>query len=295
MSRLDSTCPTPSGIVGHNCSYPLKYCKPPRIFPAIRTQTTSNRIRDQLAGFSRKRVFIEDSGKSCLHLGVISHPPVRRPLGAGPTGISLSVGEALPRCMKMMVRKANTDALPVYTIGHSNVPIARLITLLKDSGIEALVDVRSRPFSSYVPQFNKQNVEKTLEEAGISYTFLGDRLGGYPSDATCYSVDPKTGQRKPDYDVIAGKPWFKAGLDELSQIAKATKTALMCSEEEPGKCHRHRLIAKALSSRGFQVLHIRGTGTVQLAAFDTPAASHTGPAAGIGPRQNSLFSEGMSR
>lgn len=125
------------------------------------------------------------------------------------------------------------DALQVYTIGHSNVPIARLITLLQSTGIETVVDVRSRPFSSYVPQFNKPSLEKALREAGISYRFLGDKLGGYPSDPTCYSIDAKTGERKPDYDVIAEKPWFNDGLDELSQIATSAKTAVMCSEEDP--------------------------------------------------------------
>lgn len=181
------------------------------------------------------------------------------------------------------------DALQVYTIGHSNVPIARLITLLQNIGIEAVVDVRSKPFSSYVPQFNKPSVEKSLKEAGISYWFLGDKLGGYPSDLTCYYIDAKTSERKPNYDVVAEKPWFNDGLDELSRIAAAAKTAIMCSEEDPAKCHRHKLIAKALSSRGYRVFHIRGTGAAQLAVFDTPAVK------GSAAKQNSLFPEGMSR
>ena len=261
MSRLDSTCPTPSGIVGHNCSYPLTYCKPPRIFPAIRTQTTSNRIRDQLAGFSRKRVFIEDSGKSCLHLGVISHPPVRRPLGAGPTGISLSVGEALPRCMKMMVRKANTDALPVYTIGHSNVPIARLITLLKDPGIEALVDVRSRPFSPTCLSSTSRTWRR-LGRSGHLLYIPWRQARGIPIGRYLLLCRPENRQRKPDYDVIAGKPWFKAGLDELSQIAKATKP-LSCAAKKNPENATGTGDRQGSESRGFQVLHIRGTGTVR--------------------------------
>ncbi|HHY45550.1 MAG TPA: DUF488 domain-containing protein [Firmicutes bacterium] len=189
----------------------------------------------------------------------------------------------------------NADAPLVYTFGHSNVPIARLITLLKGCCIETVVDVRSKPFSSYVPQFNKPNLERSLKEAGISYIFLGDKVGGYPSDETCYAVDPKTGQLKPDYGVIAEKQWFRGGLDELSMIVQTKRTALMCSEEDPAKCHRHRLIAKALVSRGFKVLHIRGTGEIEPALFDTPATSNAGSGSSSGPRQNSLFPEGMSR
>lgn len=43
----------------------------------------------------------------------------------------------------------------VYTIGHSNQPTEAFLDLLRQHGIEVVVDVRSAPYSRFVPQFNK--------------------------------------------------------------------------------------------------------------------------------------------
>ena len=50
-------------------------------------------------------------------------------------------------------------------------------------------------------------------------------------------------------------PEFAAGLQELIELAKQKRTALMCAEAVPWRCHRS-LIADALLVRGIQVEHI---------------------------------------
>ena len=65
----------------------------------------------------------------------------------------------------------------VFTIGHSTHPLDRFITLLKQHGITALCDIRSRPYSRMNPQYNRENFRKFLQENGIAYVFLWQRAG----------------------------------------------------------------------------------------------------------------------
>ena len=46
-------------------------------------------------------------------------------------------------------------------------------------------------------------------------------------------------------------------------MAAQAPTAVMCSEEDPLRCHRHHLIARSLLERGVAVGHIRKQGTVE--------------------------------
>ena len=74
----------------------------------------------------------------------------------------------------------------VFTIGHSTHPQERFIALLEQHGITALGDVRSRPYSQFNPQFNREELEKALGEHGIAYRFLGKELGARSDDPSCY-------------------------------------------------------------------------------------------------------------
>jgi len=50
---------------------------------------------------------------------------------------------------------------------------------------------------------------------------------------------------------------FQKGLGEVMDWAREMRTAVMCAEALPFRCHR-QLLADALCVRGFQVLHILG-------------------------------------
>lgn len=156
----------------------------------------------------------------------------------------------------------------IYTIGHSNNKIEKLIELLNEYKIDLVLDVRSYPYSKYNPQFNGKILSKTLLNHEIAYEFLGDCLGGRPSDPTCY----KTGTLPEgkanylelvDYDQVAKKDWYIKGISRLMELARTKKAAIMCSEEDPSRCHRHHLIAKSLLKNQVQVGHIRRDGTLQ--------------------------------
>jgi uncharacterized protein (DUF488 family) len=147
--------------------------------------------------------------------------------------------------------------LTIYTIGHSNHPLERFLELLKKHGIELVVDVRSRPYSRYVPHFNRRALENALKREGIEYHFLGDKLGGQPEDEAFRRKDGTV-----DYGRLLRSPRLREGIGEVIALAARFRLVLLCGEEDPGKCHRKRLLAPLFRERGIKVLHIRGDGAI---------------------------------
>ena len=143
----------------------------------------------------------------------------------------------------------------IYSIGHSNHPIERFVTLLRDAGIDAVLDVRSVPQSRHVPQFGRQRLEAALAAAGIGYVFLGDALGGKPQDP---AMRP---DGVADYELMATTPVFKAGLERVAAEGAGRRATLMCAEKAPLDCHRTVLISRHLAASGHAVVHILADGT----------------------------------
>jgi uncharacterized protein (DUF488 family) len=149
----------------------------------------------------------------------------------------------------------------IYTIGHSDHDWEAFAALLRQTGVQVLVDTRSNPSSGYAPWASSRGLPALLDAQGMRYVFLGDAMGGKPSDPSFY--DPKG---KPDYRKIRSSPVFQKGLKEVQDLAEDRSVALMCAEEDPSKCHRRLLIEPALLDRGVKVRHIRGDGTVATAS-----------------------------
>ena len=152
-----------------------------------------------------------------------------------------------------------SNPITLYSIGHSNVAVERLIDLLSQHSVALLCDVRSAPYSRYNPQFNRETLADSLRGGGIAYRFMGDTLGGKPADGALRTEDGAL----PDYAKIAASPSFMRGLDQLIALGARGPTAFMCSEADYRACHRHRLIAPALIERGVIVWHILPDGRLE--------------------------------
>ena len=63
----------------------------------------------------------------------------------------------------------------VYTIGHSTQSAEELVAALKQAGVTAVADVRSRPYSRFNPQYNRETLKETLKSADIAYVFPSGR------------------------------------------------------------------------------------------------------------------------
>lgn len=127
----------------------------------------------------------------------------------------------------------------IYSIGHSTRKLEELVAVLRHYGIERVVDIRHFPASRHNPQFNREELERALPEAGIEYRWLVE-LGGYRTGG--YLAHMATAE-------------FAAGLAELERLARERTTAFMCAEIKWFQCHRRR-VADALVERGWQVVHI---------------------------------------
>lgn len=162
----------------------------------------------------------------------------------------------------------NPDA-HIFSIGHSNHPIEAFLDLLRLYRIAVLVDVRSAPYSRYVPHFNPENLKATLKEQGFQYLYMGKELGGRPEGAEFYDADGRV-----YYDRLAEAPLFLGGLERLITGGGRYRVAMMCSEEDPTHCHRRLLIGRVLTARGVPFTHIRGDGRLQSEA-EVSAAEQT--------------------
>lgn len=145
----------------------------------------------------------------------------------------------------------------IWTIGHSNREFDAFLNLLTAESIQLLADVRRFPGSRKYPHFNAEQLAGALEQEGIRYRHfptLGGRRTARRSDS------PNTGWRVEAFNAYADNmqsPEFKASLDELIEQARQHRTAVMCAEAVPWRCHRS-LIGDAMLVRGWDVLDIVG-------------------------------------
>jgi uncharacterized protein (DUF488 family) len=140
-----------------------------------------------------------------------------------------------------------------FTIGYGNYPIDRFIDILRNVGIDLIVDVRSTPYSRFNPLFNRENLEKSLIMNNVDYRYIGDKIGGRYTNPYLLFLDGTV-----NYLKVQDTEKFQEGINEvLSIISSGKKIALMCAEKEPERCHRFALISPVLQSKGISVIHIR--------------------------------------
>lgn len=152
---------------------------------------------------------------------------------------------------------APPDKPIIYSIGHSDHELDAFLALLRRHRITSLVDVRSQPYSRWVPQANRETLARALEQAGLGYTFMGDVLGGRPADPSLYDSES---EGPPDYERIAETPAFQNGVERLLALVGRSSVAMMCSEGDHRRCHRTLLITPVLLERGARVVHIQPDG-----------------------------------
>lgn len=162
----------------------------------------------------------------------------------------------------------------LWTIGHSTHSFDEFMAMLQSFNIELLVDIRSFPGSRKFPQFNKENLEKSIPEHNIEYTHLL-KLGGRrkmkpDSDNTIWHNASFRGYA--DYMETAE---FKEGLETLKELAVQKRTAIMCSEAVWWRCHRS-MVSDALKAQGWKVMHIMGVDKEQEHPYTQPAKTVDG-------------------
>jgi len=142
----------------------------------------------------------------------------------------------------------------ILTVGHSNRTLEELLALLEAHEVAHVVDIRTIPRSRHNPQFDREQLARDLSRAGIGYTHV-PALGGL---RRARADSPNGGRHNASFRGFADQmltPEFETGLAELAKLAAARRTAVMCAEAVPWRCHRS-LVADALTVRGVHVEHI---------------------------------------
>ncbi|PKN80891.1 MAG: DNA repair protein [Deltaproteobacteria bacterium HGW-Deltaproteobacteria-1] len=142
----------------------------------------------------------------------------------------------------------------VYTIGHSTRTIDEFIKILKPYNIETVVDVRTIAASRHNPQYNEEDLCKSLSRKGIGYIHCKG-LGGlrHTTKASINTAWENSSFR--GYADYIQTPQFQENLNRLIDIIKDKPTVIMCAETLPWRCHRS-LIGDALLVLNIEVIDI---------------------------------------
>jgi uncharacterized protein (DUF488 family) len=167
------------------------------------------------------------------------------------------------------------------TLGHSNHGIDGWLALVRQHGLEVVVDTRSSPYSKYVPQFDRESIQRSLEDAGVRYLFLGAELGGRPANPAYYDATGRV-----VYSLLRKDSAFQSAIARLETGMERFRVALLCGEEDPAHCHRRLLVGRVLVERDHEMTHIRGDGRLET---DEAVAAQSGKP--LVDSQPALFAE----
>ncbi len=126
----------------------------------------------------------------------------------------------------------------VYTIGYEGKSREEFLDILEDKSINHVADVRSVPRSQR-NEFSKKNLKDFLFHHGIMYVHLPE-LGG---------------MRDEDYREVMKEEEWEEAFQELRELAQEGRTAMMCLEKDPMRCHR-RFIAERYEEKDWEVVHL---------------------------------------
>jgi len=142
----------------------------------------------------------------------------------------------------------------IYALGHSTRTLDDFIAILAAHGITIVADIRTIPKSRHNPQFNEESLKQALEDRSIRYVHFTE-LGGLRK-ARKDSIN--TGWQNASFRGFADYMQtreFASAIRRLMRLGKTGRTAIMCAEGNPFRCHRS-LVADALTVRKVRVLHI---------------------------------------
>ena len=155
---------------------------------------------------------------------------------------------------------SSENFLVLWTIGHSNLEFEQFVELLKQYPIDTLVDIRSLPYSSRHPHFNRENLQPGLEQHGLQYHWAGRQLGGMRKprkNSRHFALGGWQHAYADHMDTID----FKIGASQLTRLAERQNIVLMCAEKSYLSCHR-KYLSDYLTAYGCRIFHVKDSTSV---------------------------------
>jgi uncharacterized protein (DUF488 family) len=147
----------------------------------------------------------------------------------------------------------------VHTVGHGTLAADALASLLHNSQVAGIVDVRAFPGSRRNPQFGREEMEAWVPAEGLRYAWIRE-LGGRRRPVLGSKHVALRNDSFRAYADHMESPAFTSGVDELLSRATAESTAVMCSESVWWRCHRRLLADYLVLVRNVEVVHLMHDG-----------------------------------
>ena len=142
--------------------------------------------------------------------------------------------------------------MEIFTIGHSNYKVEKLIAMLRYYNINCVVDIRGTPYSKYNVQYNKETIRDTLIKEGFVYIYMAKEFAAKRENKVSYNKEGYS-----DFEKVIYEEEFKNGIERLKNgCKKGYRIALLGAMQDPIRCHRSILVGRELVQHGFNVKHI---------------------------------------
>ena len=126
----------------------------------------------------------------------------------------------------------------LFSIGYEGLPADEVLARLQDAHVEVLADVRLNP-QSRKRGLSKRGLAASLEGAGIGYVHL-PALGNPKDNRDAFRRhEPAAWDRyRAQFETTPADD----ALDELTELAREHRVAVLCYEHEHASCHRSVVI-----------------------------------------------------
>jgi len=147
----------------------------------------------------------------------------------------------------------------LFTIGYTTFQFEDFIDVLKHYEINVVIDVRSLPYSKHHAQYNKEIVERILNNNKIYYRNYSNEFGARQTERRYFSREGYL-----DFELFTESKMFKCGFDKIrDSLVRGSNVVLMCAEKDPAVCHRSIMISRVFHNSGETVNHILADGNTE--------------------------------
>lgn len=144
------------------------------------------------------------------------------------------------------------EKLDIYTLGHSNYSMERLIDMLNHFHINCVVDIRGTPYSKYNVHFDKEAIQYTLRKAGFTYIYMAEEFAAKRPNKVSYNSEGYS-----DFEKVVKEEAFARGVERITNgLKKGYRIVLLGAMQDPIRCHRSILVGRELEKLNFNVIHI---------------------------------------
>lgn len=142
--------------------------------------------------------------------------------------------------------------MEIFTIGHSNYPYEKFISMIKKYDINCVVDIRETPYSKYNVQYNREAFKESLKKDNIAYIYMGNEFGAKRQTKESYNEEGYA-----DFTKVIKEDIFLKGVERLKKgIQMGYKIVLLAAMQDPIRCHRSIMLGRYLNQNGFDIKYI---------------------------------------